>query len=137
MLNTAFDKIIEHERACANLTAEGRRIERMKYKGEYSGEHSCEIPAHHGKLGESLTPQQTHIIAILEKKIDQLTQSLMSESSRRDAAMDELYSASRKVRELTEINERLSQSIKLERQINKDSQSRIDGLYDRLRRYVG
>jgi len=137
MLNTAFERQLEHERAVANLKPRDRQEARRIHKFDHFNEHPYTVSPYHGKLMKQ--PESKHLDAmlVLNQKIDELTLKLMSERNKNEQILDENFYISRKVKSLTKTNSKLIQNLDLEKSINKDSQRRIDTLTDRLRAHVG
>lgn len=133
MLDTKLERLFEHERACSNLIAGDRKQLRQEYKGE----HSYDIPATQGKLGESMTPRQSYIIDVMQKKIDNLTLELLGEKVKKEEALDDSYKHLRELKALRIEKKTLIEKLKLERSTNASAENRINVLLDKIRSYTG
>jgi len=137
MLNTAFERQLEHERAVANLKPRDRQEARRIHKFDHFNEHPYTVSPYHGKLMKQ--PESKHLDAmlVLNQKIDTLTLKYLAAMNENDQILNENYSISREAKSLSMTNSKLSKQLTLEKSINKDSQRRIDSLRSELRKHVG
>jgi len=137
MLNTGFEKQLEHERAVANLKPQDRQEARRNYKFDHFNEHPYTVSPYHGKLMKQ--PESKHLDAmlVLNQKIDALTLKYLAAMNENDQILNENYSINREAKSLSMTNSKLSKQLTLEKSINKVSQRRIDSLRSELRKHVG
>ena len=137
MLNTGFEKVLEHERAISDLKSQDRKEARKSYKFDHFNEHPYTVSPFHGKLLKQPESKHQNAMMVLNQKIDELTLKYLAAMSKNEEVLNENYSINRETKSLLIANAKLSKQLDVEKSINKDSQRIIDSLNDKLRFHLG